>query len=306
MDNVFATGSVSLLCRAMRIGMQLAVGMPPGIRNLNGMVNTEPLRQFLMQALRSEDGSLPGIRHNIERGHLTTVALTALSYGTGHTVTFHQGHFQANWQQPLRSSVETPLTVEHVMASSALPLFFPPIQIDGDWYGDGGIRLVNPLAPALHTGAERILAISNHYLGRDTNRTPTKEPPAPATVMGSLYNAVFLDQLDQDVIEMQMINRLVRELPPEKRHGMRDVQLMVIRPSQNIGAMAFKLRHKLPGTLNYLLSRFGADEVRSQDFLSTVMFHAEFIEELIHLGRQDGEAHCDELAEFIGSPTVVS
>src|SRR5262249_15384480 len=162
---------------------------------------------------------------------------------TGHTVTFYQGGFRQHWERPLRKNVETPLTVEHIMASAALPLFFPPIPIDGDWYGDGGIRLVNPLAPALHTGADRILAISNHYLGDKPALPPTTDPPSPATVMASLYNAIFLDQLDQDVEEMQMFNKLLDELPVEKRCGLRKIKLLVIRPSQDLGPIAYELRH---------------------------------------------------------------
>jgi NTE family protein len=297
--NVFATEGLSLIYRALRIGCQLAFGSPPGVRKLNGMVDTDPLRRFLHEALDSRDGSLPGIARNIEAGRLKAVALAALSYGTGNTITFYQGDYQQLREKFRQSSVETALTIEHVMASAALPLFFPPIQINCDWYGDGGIRLVNPLAPALEMGADRIMAISNHYLGEDPTQTPVNLPPSPATVLAAMYNAVFLDQLDQDVLEMRMINKLVRELPEEKRYGMRNVELLVIRPSQDIGAIAYQLRHELPTTLNYLMGRFGTDEIRSQDFLSTVMFHAKFVEQLIELGQRDAEALAPRLQEFL-------
>ena len=118
-----------------------------------------------------------------------------------------------------------------------------------------------------------------------------------------MYNAVFLDQLDQDVLEMQMINKLVRELPPEHRLGMREIKLLVIRPSRDIGRIAYQLRHCLPSTLKYLMGRFGTDEVRSKDFLSTVMFHSQFIEELIQLGIEDGEAMSEDVQEFFESPS---
>ena len=300
-DDVFTTEGASLLWRAFRIATQLAIGPPPGLRSLYGMVDTSPLRQFLKEALGTSDGTLPGIRANIEKGHLEAVALTTLSYGTGYTVTFYQGQYRGRWDQPRRRSIDTPLTVEHVMASAALPLFFPPIQIDGDWYGDGGIRLVNPLAPALHTGANKVLAISNHYLGEEPHPLPQREPPSPATVMSSLYDAIFLDQLDQDVLEMQMINKLVKEIPPEKRHGMREIELLVIRPSADIGAMAYELRQELPPTLKFLMSRIGAGDVRSQDFLSTVLFQERFVNKLIELGIRDGEAHRAELVRFFES-----
>ncbi|MBM4076825.1 MAG: patatin, partial [Planctomycetes bacterium] len=300
MSNVFASHGASLLSRAFRIGVQLAVGLPPGVSNVYGMVDTQPLRDFLYRALSTKDGNLPGIQQNIDRGELNAVALATLSYGSLHTVTFYQGEYQPHWEQPRRTSIATQLTVEHVMASAALPLFFPPIQIGDDWFGDGGIRLVNPLASALHTRADRILAISNHYLGQDPTPPVIKTPPLPATVMAALYNAVFLDQLDQDVMEMQMINKLVRQIPEDHRFGMREIKLLVIRPSENIGAIAYGLRHKLPTTLTYLMNRLGAGEIRSQDFLSTVMFQSTFIEHLIELGLRDGESHVDELLEFFG------
>jgi NTE family protein len=288
-DNVFVANGWSLLCRLFRIGLQLSIGSPLGISKVYGMVDTEPLRVFLHQALGSQDGSLPGIQENIDAGHLKAVALTTLSFGTGKTITFYQGKCEELRKKSRQRSVQTSLTIQHIMASSSLPLFFPPAQIENDWYGDGGIRLVNPLAPALESGADRILAISNHYLGEQTPLAAIDHPPSPATVMAAMYSAEFFDQLDYDVEEMRLINKLARELPAEKRHGMRDVKLMVIRPSQDISEMAYKLRHKLPKTLSYLMSRLGTNEIRSQEFLSTVMFETTYIEQLIQLGQRDAE-----------------
>ena len=301
LDNVFATSGPSLLWRALRVGIRLALGHAPGVRGVHGMVDTQPLRLFLRNALHAEDGCLPGIKENIERGRLDAVALTAISYGTGDTVTFHQGQAMAGWGQMRRRNIKTPLSVEHVMASAALPLFFPPIQIDEDWYGDGGIRLVSPLAPALLLGANRILAISNHYVGGSCELRPVTEPPSPATVLSSLYNAVFLDQLDHDVVEMQMINKLVRKLSPERRIGFRDIKLLVIRPSEDVGAIAYKLRHQLPPTLRHLLGRLGAGDIGSQDFLSTVLFHRTFIEQMMQVGERDGESQAPRIRRFFES-----
>ncbi len=297
-DNVFVSEGISLLFRLMRIGAQLTIGCPFCFKKVYGMVDTEPLRAFLHQALDSQDGSLPGIQKNIDAGHLKAVALTALSFGTGKTITFYQGKCEELRKKSRQRSVETSLTIQHVMASSALPLFFPPVQIGNDWYGDGGIRLVNPLAPALESGADRILAISNHHLGDDNHPTVVSTPPSPATVMAAMYSAEFFDQLDYDVQEMRWINKLARELPAEKRYGMRDVRLMVIRPSQDISAMAYRLRHNFPSTLNYLMKRLGTNEIRSQEFLSTVMFETTYIEQLIELGQRDGELLAPRLKAF--------
>ena len=299
LNNVFSTSGLGLIWRALRIGVRLSLGLPPGVRGPHGMVDTQPLREFLRRALRTSDGSLPGITQNIEQGRLDAVALTALSYGTGHTVTFVQGQEISTWERPLRRSAKTQLTVEHIMASAALPLFFPPVQIGEDWYGDGGVRLVAPLGPSLHLGADRILAISNHYMGGSNDLRPVNEPPSPATIMGALYNAIFLDHLDQDVWQMQQINNLVRELPSEKRHEMRNVRLLVVRPSEDLGALAYDLKDELPRTFRHLLNRFGTGQVRSQDFLSTVLFHPAFIERLMEIGDRDGESMASELREFL-------
>ena len=301
LENVFDARGPSLLWRAAKVGMRLSVGLPRWFQPVHGMVDTQPLREYLHQGLGTNDGTLPGITRNIESGWLQAVALTTNSYATGDTVTFFSGCQIEEWERPHRKSVETNLTVEHIMASSALPLVFPPVRIDDDWYGDGGVRLVAPLAPAVHLGADRLLVISTHFGGEEEEPPPSQEAPSPATVLAAMYNAVFLDQLDQDEREIRRITRLVEQLPPEKRDGLREVKLFVIRPSQNLGALAFDLKCELPRTLCYLLDRFGAGQAGSDDFLSTLMFHHAYIGRLIELGEHDGAARADELKVFFES-----
>lgn len=297
-ENVFTVSGAALLWRALRIGLRLSIGLPSQALKVHGMVDTNPLRAYLRDALGTKDGCLPEIDRNIEEDRLEAVALTTLSYGTGNTVTFCRGREIETWERPRRRSVHTPLTVEHIMASAALPLFFPSIRIGNDWYGDGGIRLVAPLGPAVHLGADRILAISPHYMGQGEIEL-SDAPPSPAVVLSALYDAIFLDQLDQDVLQMQRINQLVAELPKEKRLGMRDVKLCVIRPSRDLGELAFDLKHHLPPVLRYLLGRFGTSQVRSDDFMSAILFHEVYIERLLEIGERDGEARGDELQAFL-------
>jgi len=302
LENVFDPRGASLLWRAAKVGMRLSVGLPSWLEPVHGMVDTEPLREYLHQGLHATDGTLPGIDRNIKAGRLQAVALTTNSYSSGDTVTFFSGRQIAEWERPHRKSVETGLTVEHIMASSALPLVFPPVRIDDDWYGDGGVRLVAPLAPAVHLGADRLLVISTHFGGEEEEQPPlSQEAPSPATVLAAMYNAVFLDQLDQDEREIRRITDLVSQLPPERRDGLREVKLFVIRPSQNLGALAFDLKCELPRTLCYLLDRFGASQTGSDDFLSTLMFHHAYIGRLIELGEQDGTKQCGDLQAFLES-----
>src|SRR5580765_5818638 len=133
------------------------------------------------------------------------------------------------WEQPHRTSVPGSLRVDHVLASSALPFFFPAIEIDGAWYGDGGIRLAAPLSPAIHLGARRIIAVSTRYprTRREADRPAVQGYPPPAQVAGALLNAIFLDLLDADALQLQRINALIDRLPPASNGGLRHVDLLV-------------------------------------------------------------------------------
>lgn len=303
LQDVFSTSGPGLLWRMIRIGMRLSIGLPPGIPDVHGMVDTQPLREFLLRAVGTPEGFLAGVEENLRSQRLQGVALTALSYGTGHTTTFFRGQRINAWERPHRRSVETPLNVEHIMASAALPLFFPPVRIGNDWYGDGGIRLVSPLGPAVHMGADRILIISPHFIGESVEDLPP-DPPSPAVILAALYDAVFLDQLDQDVLQMQRINQIVAQLPPENRLGLRDVKLFVIRPSQDLGQLAYGLTGKLPPMLRFMMERLGSKQTQSEDFMSTILFHHAYIERLIEIGEQDGELLGDELLEFVEETRV--
>jgi len=301
-ERVFESRGASLLIRAARLGWRLALGSPSN-PNTRGMVDTSPLRETLKHALGAENGQLDGVEANLAEGKLRAVALVTTRYSTGQTVTFYSGRDIVGWERPQRRSVHAPLSVDHVMASAALPLFFPSVQIGDSWYGDGGIRLVAPLGPALHLGSGKILVISTLY-GRDgeeADRPSFEGPPSPAQVLGVLFNAIFLDQLDQDALQMSRINELLEELPEEKRNNMRPVDLFVVRPSVDVGAIANEFEPRLGGAFGYLTRRLGTKKARTQDFLSTVMFQKDYVNALIELGEKDGDARAEELSRFVTS-----
>jgi NTE family protein len=300
-DDVFQINPLSLVWRLTRVGLRLSVGLPPGIERATSMVDTEPLRVFLQRHLGTDSRALRGIAENLAGGTLAAVALTALNYETGETITFVEGKAIENWERPLRKGVNTELTVEHIMASAALPLLFPPVRIDGSWYGDGGIRLVAPLSPAVHLGADRMLVISTHYAfpASVPTRSKFEGPPSPAVILGALYDAVFLDQLDQDAQQIHRINDLLRRLPPAERVGLRDVKTVVIRPSADLGAIADDFEEDLPKTFRYFMRRFGSKEAKEQDLISTVMFHEHYISELLRLGEHDAAIHADAIARLL-------
>jgi NTE family protein len=205
------------------------------------------------------------------------------------------------WERPHRKSISCQLGVEHVMASAALPFFFPAIEVDGNWYGDGGIRLTAPLSPAVHLGAKRIIAISTRYArSRDeADRPAIRDYPPPAQVAGVLYNAIFLDQLDGDALELRRINRLIERLPESQRDGLRPIDLLLLRPSVDLGRLANEYEPELPRPFRFLTRGLGTRETRSNDILSLVMFQGDYVRRLIDLGEADAVARIEEIRRFL-------
>lgn len=300
-ERVFRADTASLAWNVTRSGFQLVSGGLIRAPRLKGMLDTAPLRSFLQEVLPSVGGSIAGIEHNLARGTLKSVAVSTTSYTTGQSVVWVQGRDIDTWARPQRRSVHTKLTVDHVMASTALPLIFPAVEIGSHWYGDGGIRLTAPLSPALHLGAHKILAVSPRYdrSSAEGERPQVRGYPPPAQVLGLLYNAVFLDLIDQDAMRMERMNRVLRRIPPAEREDMRIVELLVVRPSRDLGRLARGYEPRLPGTFRFLTRGLGTRESRSADLLSMIMFQSDYIRRLMELGEADADARADEIGEFL-------
>jgi NTE family protein len=118
-------------------------------------------------------------------------------------------------------------------------------------------------------------------------------------VLGALYDAVFLDQLDQDALQIERINQLLTKLQPQDRDGLREIHTVVIRPSEDIGMMANDYETHLPRAIRYFMRRFGSQEAEEQDLISTILFHRDYIEELLKLGERDAENYAERIAKFL-------
>lgn len=301
-QDVFRTDSRSLLMNLFRWGAHLVSGGFRGGPRVRGLVDTQPLREYLCDVLHCVDRELTGVNYNLASGRLKAVGLSTSNYTTGQSVTWIQGTDAVDeWTRPRRIGRRATLTVEHVMASCALPLFFPAVQLPDGWYGDGGIRLSAPLSPALHLGAERILVMSTRYRGsqREADQPLVEGYPPPAQVMGQLVNSVFLDVLDQDAQRLELVNQLLRKLSPEEREGLRIVDSLTLRPSRDLAKLAGGHEPELPSLFRWLTRGLGTQETKSADALSMVMFEPSYLSELIDIGERDAAAREDELVAFV-------
>ncbi len=301
LDTLLRTGALSLARKVGRWGLRFSSGGTHFAPKEEGLVDTQPLRRFLERHLGRVDGALDGLEANLRSGRLASFALTAIDWSTGETVDWVAGRHQSALKAPFRRTEHGAITVEHVMASTSLPILFPAVRLQGSWYGDGGVRESDPLWPAQALGAGRILAVSTRpapssavapIFGR-------RRYPPLAQILGVLSNAIFLDVLDDDFARLERRRRLLEKIAPAERDGHQPVRGMLLRPSDDLGALAARYQRELPRAFRFLVGGLGTREGEGGDFLSLVMFVPEYLERLIELGEKDARARGDELLDFV-------
>jgi len=304
MEQVFRVDSASLASHVARWGLRLVSGgggMAPRVR---GLVDTTPLRRTLTTTFDLSNGSLgERVALAIAQRRLWALAIIWSNYTTGVSVVWTQGQDLVTWTRTGRRSRATTISLEHVLASAALPIFFPAVELDDGWYGDGGIRLTGPCSPAIHLGATRILALSTQHVPDGTETASPMVPgyPPPLQIWGQLLNAVFLDDLDRDAKELERVNMLLAGVPPEMRRGLRPIRLLVARPSQDLGALVARFEPQLPRLFRHLVRSLGSQETSRPDVLSLLAFDPAYLTALIEIGERDAETHADAIRALLTS-----
>jgi len=297
-SRVMRSDVFSVLGNALRIAANAVSGGSRIAPPARALVDTKPLRRFLTPLLDSR-----AIQAKIDAGRLEALAVSTTSYLTGDSVTFVQGRPELEmWTRSRRHARSEHITADHVMASAAIPLFFPACRVHGEYFGDGSLRQTYPLAPAVHLRADRVLAISSRYTSKSDGAEDRPETyPTAARVLGLMLNSIFLDHLDADAERLERVNELLRRIEPKHRWlvPQREVELLVIRPSRDIARMAAAYERQMPRTLRYLIRGLGTHGGSAADLLSYLLFEPPFLMELIELGRRDAELNRIRIRRFV-------
>ncbi len=271
------------------------------------LLDNAPLRDLLRKRL-----DLHELGDMVSSGALRAFAISASCYSTGESISFYQGNdLLSGWRRARRVGVRAQIGVEHLLASSALPFIFPPVRIRNEYYGDGSMRQMAPVSPALHLGAKRVFVISvGRQQTEEREGAKSDAYPSLAQIAGHAMNSIFLDGLETDVERLQRINRTLRLMPPESRDPdlfqLREVEVLVMRPSEDLGALATQYARALPIAVRLLLSLIGGMRRGGGNLVSYLLFERDYCRTLIDLGYRDTMARREEVVQFLEAGSLTS
>lgn len=264
------------------------------------MLDNAPLADLLADMVRFSN-----LREVIDAGYLRAISVTASGYNSGHSVAFFQGSPDISaWKRFQRVGLRTEIRLEHLLASSAIPAVFPAVRINREYFGDGAMRQLAPISPALHLGARKVLVVGvSGNRSAPQVRKPMEGYPSLAQISGHLLNSVFLDSLEYDIERLERVNKTLELIPPAVRaktgSSLKPIGSLVISPTQSLDQIASKYLHVLPPTIRVFLHGIGATRSSGSSILSYLLFDRRFCSELIALGYHDAMAQADGIARFM-------
>ncbi|TNC97982.1 MAG: NTE family protein [Gallionellaceae bacterium] len=271
-----------------------------GSRRYNrvSLLDNRPMRTFLERTLPCEL-----IQQNIDDGLVHAVSVTASGYGSGHSVTFYQGVAEIKpWRRARRIGVPTQISIQHMLASSAIPFMFPAVHVNREFFGDGSMRQIAPISSALHLGAERVLVVGVGHgaVEEEARRAKIDSYPSLAEIAGHALDSIFIDGLEVDLERLNRINRTISVIPEELRSSvnLQHVEALVIAPSQPLEKIAERHLANLPWTIRLLLRLVGVMRGSGANLVSYLLFEKHYCRALIDLGYQDAFKRRDEILLF--------
>ncbi len=301
-DNVYRTGGMDILKSVFKLFYSL-------LRHGQGKQAVAILDNGPLWAFLSKHINFDAIHERIKQGQLKGLSITASSYSNGSSISFFQGHDDIkNWAKGMRYGIREPLSIAHLMASSAIPSILPAVKIGQHYYGDGALRQMSPLSSALHMGATRLMVIGVSNNAMTTQPAfpaehKTNHTPSLAGILGHVFNSAFIDTLDSDIRHLSRINHLITMLensdPKASLSKYKKVDLLAINPSIAIDEMAEIYIKNLPRSARLLLNTLGATQQGGgSSMASYLMFDGAFCKELIKIGYKDGIANSDLMQDF--------
>jgi NTE family protein len=264
------------------------------------LLDNRPLESLLARQL-----DFARIARNIKAGALDAVAITCSGYTSGQSCSFFEaGENFEGWQRSQRIGIKTRIGVEHLMASSAIPFVFPPHKLNREFFGDGSMRQIAPVSPALHLGADRVVVVGTARIRHDSpERARGDLYPTLAQIAGHVLNSIFLDSLAVDLERLERINRTISCVPPETLQKMgltlHHVDVLVLTPSEPLDSIAVKHVRSLPWTIRFLLRSVGAMRRGGANLASYLLFERGYCNELIALGYNDTLKRREEVESFL-------
>jgi NTE family protein len=276
-----------------------------GVLSGNTPVNSALLDSTPLSKLINLVINFDRIEKSLQQGDLQALSISATSYGSGESIAFFQGQKNIEgWQRARRIGRPMNINAQHLLASSAIPILFPAIKVDGIYYGDGAVRQLAPVSPALHLGAERVLVIGVSGNTSAAHQRELSGYPSFAQVLGHILNSVFVDTLEGDVERLERINSTLSAIPVKDRVkqgvNLREVDVLKIYPSQPIDEIAANHIHELPRALRLFLRSSGATRSPGAAAVSYLLFEPGFTRSLISLGFRDAKEREEEIRSFLG------
>lgn len=268
------------------------------------LLDNAPLRRLL-----DDNIHFPDIDNAVASGALRALSITASGYSSARSVAFFNGVEAIEpWHRERREGRRASIGLDHIMASIALPIIFPSVVLENEYFGDGSMRQGAPLSPSIHLGARKILTIAVRNEEPNEVPRPPRQPVYPAfgEIAGYVLDTLFMDSLYTDLERLMRINQTYEHMTPaardEKTPDLNIIDTLVIAPSRDIREIANRHRHEFPRAVNMLLKRLGADRADGDQLISYLLFSGSFCRELIDLGYRDGMANQIRLREFLAVP----
>ena len=307
MEDIIATNPVSLLSNAGRWMADLGMGgILPAEKSPSFLLDNTPLKQYL--APRIKFGRIRELLHD---NQLQGLGISVTNYATGSAVTFYDSaHGVKPWARSHRLGMEAQLSLDHVLASTAIPILFPAVKIGQSFYGDGSVRMKAPLSPCIHLGANSLLAIGLRYYRTaqqtvEINESWKMNSLSLADVAGVLLNAGFLDNLDSDLERLERINHTLHLIPPhlhqELPNELQPIHALAMRPSEDLGSLAAESIDSFGRVLKFLLKGLGIARNSSWDLVSYLAFDKAYTAKLLDLGYADGIAQKKAILTFLSA-----